>query len=141
LLGIDNDCAAIAQSRDLPAREGRPTLAERFGAGANCFQAARPGSAELPRDPVHRGESLLGARLAGEKKYAEAEPLLLGGYQGMLARKNASLPPIGVRLAVASSGPTERQNQRILVNRWEKGQSPTGQGEGVPGIRRLATQG
>jgi eukaryotic-like serine/threonine-protein kinase len=34
-----------------------------------------------------RAASLLGATLAGEKKYAEAEPLLLEGYQGMLARK------------------------------------------------------
>jgi serine/threonine protein kinase/Flp pilus assembly protein TadD len=34
-----------------------------------------------------RAESLLGACLAGQKKYAEAEPLLLEGYQGMLARK------------------------------------------------------
>jgi len=34
-----------------------------------------------------RAESLLGAALAGQKKYAEAEPLLLEGYQGMLARK------------------------------------------------------
>jgi tetratricopeptide (TPR) repeat protein len=33
-------------------------------------------------------ESLLGASLAGEKKYAEAEPLLLEGYGGMLARKD-----------------------------------------------------
>jgi len=34
-----------------------------------------------------RAASLLGANLAGQKKYAEAEPLLLEGYQGMLARK------------------------------------------------------
>lgn len=33
-------------------------------------------------------ESLLGASLAGEKKYEEAEPLLLDGYRGMLARKD-----------------------------------------------------
>jgi len=33
-------------------------------------------------------ESLLGASLAGAKKYAEAEPLLLGGYDGMAARKD-----------------------------------------------------
>ena len=32
-------------------------------------------------------ESLLGASLAGQRKYAEAEPLLLAGYQGMQARK------------------------------------------------------
>jgi serine/threonine protein kinase len=38
--------------------------------------------------PRFRAESLLGASLAGEKKYAEAEPLLLEGYQGMLARKD-----------------------------------------------------
>ena len=35
-----------------------------------------------------RAASLLGASLAGEKKYAEAGPLLLEGYQGMLARKD-----------------------------------------------------
>ncbi len=35
-----------------------------------------------------RAASLLGASLSGEKKYAEAEPLLLEGYQGMLARKD-----------------------------------------------------
>jgi eukaryotic-like serine/threonine-protein kinase len=34
-----------------------------------------------------RAESLLGASLAGQKKYAEAEPLLFAGYKGMLARK------------------------------------------------------
>ena len=33
-------------------------------------------------------ESLLGASLAGQKKYAEAQPLLLEGYEGMLERKN-----------------------------------------------------
>jgi tetratricopeptide (TPR) repeat protein/tRNA A-37 threonylcarbamoyl transferase component Bud32 len=34
-----------------------------------------------------RAESLLGASLAGQKKFAQAEPLLLDGYQGMLSRK------------------------------------------------------
>lgn len=34
-----------------------------------------------------RSESLLGASLAGEKKYSEAKPLLWEGYEGMLARK------------------------------------------------------
>jgi serine/threonine protein kinase/tetratricopeptide (TPR) repeat protein len=32
-------------------------------------------------------ESLLGASLAGQKKYSDAEPLLLKGYQGMLGRQ------------------------------------------------------
>jgi eukaryotic-like serine/threonine-protein kinase len=35
-----------------------------------------------------RAESLLGASLAGRKKYPEAEALLLEGYQGMAARKD-----------------------------------------------------
>ena len=35
-----------------------------------------------------RAETLLGASLAGQKEYAEAEPLLLEGYQGMAARKD-----------------------------------------------------
>jgi tetratricopeptide (TPR) repeat protein/predicted Ser/Thr protein kinase len=38
-------------------------------------------------------ESLLGASLAGQKKYAEAEPLLLEGYKGMLARKDRIAVP------------------------------------------------
>ena len=35
-----------------------------------------------------RAESLLGASLAGQKKYAQAEPLLLEGYRGMLAQQS-----------------------------------------------------
>ena len=34
-----------------------------------------------------RAEGLLGASLAGQKNYAEAEPLLLDAYREMLARK------------------------------------------------------
>jgi eukaryotic-like serine/threonine-protein kinase len=40
-----------------------------------------------------RAESLLGASLAGQKKYAAAEPLLLEGYQGMIARKDRIAVP------------------------------------------------
>ena len=42
---------------------------------------------------LYRAESLLGASLAGQKKYAEAEPLLLEGYQGMVARKKPHSGP------------------------------------------------
>jgi eukaryotic-like serine/threonine-protein kinase len=35
-----------------------------------------------------RAESLLGAILAGEKKYPDAEPLLLDGYRGLVMRKD-----------------------------------------------------
>lgn len=40
-----------------------------------------------------RAESLLGASLAGQKKYAEAEPLLVEGYQEMAARKERMSVP------------------------------------------------
>ena len=36
----------------------------------------------------YRAESLLGASLAGQKRYADAESLLTEGYKGMLARKD-----------------------------------------------------
>jgi hypothetical protein len=34
-----------------------------------------------------RAESLVGASLAGQKRYTDAEPLLIEGYRGMVARK------------------------------------------------------
>ena len=51
-----------------------------------------------------RSEGLLGATLAGQKKYVEAQPLLLAGYQGMLVRKE--------RMSVAD------RIEIDLVGRW-----------------------
>ena len=48
-----------------------------------------------------RAESLLGTSLVGEKKYAEAEPLLREGYQGMLARKDRIAIPDRYQLELA----------------------------------------
>ena len=39
-------------------------------------------------------QSTLGGALLGQKKYAEAEPLLLKGYEGMKAREK-TIPPQG----------------------------------------------
>jgi eukaryotic-like serine/threonine-protein kinase len=50
---------------------------------------------------LFRAESLLGASLAGEKKRAEAEPMLLAGYQGMLVRKSRINVPNRYHLALA----------------------------------------
>jgi eukaryotic-like serine/threonine-protein kinase len=49
-------------------------------------------------------QSLLGASLAGQKKYPEAEPLLLSGYEGM------------VRLAPTISG-VGRSDSELAVSR------------------------
>ena len=40
----------------------------------------------------------LGAALLGQKKYSEAEPLLLAGYQGMKEREATMPQPSKVRL-------------------------------------------
>ncbi len=46
-------------------------------------------------------KSLLGGALLGQKKYAEAEPLLLAGYEGMKQRQKTIPPQSKVRLLAA----------------------------------------
>jgi hypothetical protein len=61
-----------------------------------------------------RSESLLGASLAGQKNYTDAEPLLSGGYQGMVARKD--------RIAVPDRYHLDRARQWLvqLYEAWGK---------------------
>jgi hypothetical protein len=54
---------------------------------------------------LYNCQSLLGASLAGQKKYAEAEPLLLSSYEGMLqgqatipTRERSTLSEAGKRI-------------------------------------------
>ena len=55
-----------------------------------------------PDDPARfRAESVLGASLAGQKRFAEAEPMLLEGYQGLLALKQRLGVPYQYNLADA----------------------------------------
>ena len=63
---------------------------------------------------LFRAESLLGASLAGQKKYAEAEPLLIEGYQGMANRKS--------RISVPDSYHLDRARDWIvqLYQAWGK---------------------
>ena len=61
------------------------------------WEAASPGSWMR-----YYGQALLGASLAGQKQFAEAEPLLLGGYQGLQERQ-ASIPA-GTRRVVSEAG-------------------------------------
>jgi eukaryotic-like serine/threonine-protein kinase len=46
-------------------------------------------------------KSMLGAALLGQKKYSEAEPLLLAGYQGMKEREAKIAVPYKIRLVEA----------------------------------------
>jgi eukaryotic-like serine/threonine-protein kinase len=47
--------------------------------------------------------SMLGEALMGQEKYAEAEPLLVAGYEGMNAREATIPPEAKVRLTEALS--------------------------------------
>jgi tetratricopeptide (TPR) repeat protein len=59
-------------------------------------------------------QAMLGASLLGQKQYADAEPLLLKGYEGMKAREKA-IPPQGQpRLTEALERLVE------LYERWER---------------------
>ena len=73
-------------------------------------------------------KSMLGGALLGQKKYAEAEPLLLAGYQGM-KRREATIPPEGksrlpqaverlVQFYEATNNPGE-------ASRWRKRLDPS----------------
>ena len=58
--------------------------------------------AKLPDDwRTFNSRSLLGAAMLGQKKYAEAEPLLLAGYQGMAERRERIPPDSMARLKEA----------------------------------------
>jgi tetratricopeptide (TPR) repeat protein len=72
---------------DVRVEQQRYLDAERLAGGALAEQQTTN-----PSDwKRYRSESVLGASLAGQRKFGEAEPLLLSGYQGMLAAQ-ATIP-------------------------------------------------
>jgi hypothetical protein len=95
--------SGAAEARPGPGEHGHPRLrggpGTRLPVTGEVFAEAEPSRARQPDDwQRFRAESLLGASLAGQKKYAEAEPLLLEGYRGMLTRREqigAPAPPNG----------------------------------------------
>jgi eukaryotic-like serine/threonine-protein kinase len=82
-----NDVDTMVSAADLALAfqsQGKFTEAEPLaGQSLAFYRMKQPGDWQR-----FRAESLLGASLAGQKKYAEAEPLLLEGYEGMTARKD-----------------------------------------------------
>jgi tetratricopeptide (TPR) repeat protein len=70
-------------------RQGRTTDAER------TFREALEGMIRVAPDSWERfsGASMLGAALAAQKRFAEAEPLLIAGYDGMATRKPVKPAP------------------------------------------------
>jgi len=77
----------------------------------------------LPDDwRTFRDKSMLGGALAGQKKFQEAEPLLIAGYQGMKHRK-AKIPAAGkIRLVEAVERLVqlyEATGKKQAVTKWK----------------------
>jgi tetratricopeptide (TPR) repeat protein len=96
---------------------GRIRLQERRYAEAEpVLREALAGQEKKTPDSWERfnSQSMLGAASAGQKRYGDAEPLLLSGYEGLLQRK-ATIPSYN-RVAIEEAG--ERIVQ--LYQHWDK---------------------
>ena len=89
---------------------------KQYGAAESLLREALNNDAKTATDSWrrYRCRSLLGASLAGQRKYMEAESPLISGYQGMVQRE--ATIPFEDRLALAQAG--ERIVQ--LYEAWEK---------------------
>ena len=110
-LAQTDDTEALAELRHVQGPEDPETLNAEADLALDDFSLGKFAQAEpLAREALEKdkkvrpddvqrffAESLLGASLTGEKKYAEAEPLLLDGYQGMVTRKVKILDVPGLR--------------------------------------------
>jgi tetratricopeptide (TPR) repeat protein len=104
---------AVVRERDGP--QSVPYDAELVGLGLNLLRQHKHAEAEIAlRDclalrtkqqpdawATFNVQSMLGDALLGQKRYAEAEPLLKDGYEGMKAREKAIPPPAKARLTEA----------------------------------------
>jgi tetratricopeptide (TPR) repeat protein len=93
-LGIARRVLGDAHPRTLGALSslGRVNLQrQNYSGAAATLREALAGYEKAMPDAWERFDcqSLLGAALAGQKKYAEAEPLLLSGFDGLLKRQAA----------------------------------------------------
>ena len=71
-------------------RERHESAAQILRECAAILEKKQPG-----RWTKFRAQSLLGVALLGQRKYAEAEPFLLQGYEGLKAREEQIPPPLG----------------------------------------------
>ncbi len=122
-------CRALLDAQARKAPTGHPDRANALALLGTCLlEAGQPAAAEpvlrecltirdkkRPDDwALFNTKSLLGGALAGQQKYAEAEPLLLAGYEGMASRARI-IPPQGqMRLQEA------RERLVQLYDAWGK---------------------
>ncbi len=83
---------------------------------------------------TYNTQSMLGESLLGQKKFAESEPYLVKGYEGLIAREK-SIPPIGqprlpealdrlIWLYTATNRLEEAKKYRDLRSKYPKEQAP-----------------
>src|SRR5262249_32190297 len=96
----------LTSRRRLLGKDHPETLNSLTGLGAVQFAQGKYAAAEVScREAVsayqrklpeawegYFNQSLLGAILAAQKRYAEAEPLLISGYEGLIQRRATILP-------------------------------------------------
>jgi hypothetical protein len=84
---------------------------------------------------THDTRSRLGGAMLGQKKYAEAEPLLIRGYEGLQARKATIPPPDRHRVAEVVEQTIqlyEAWNQPEKAAEWRAKQVSPGEAESKP---------
>jgi tetratricopeptide (TPR) repeat protein len=90
-LGVENPDTMNAAADLAPAYQSQGKFADSEPLAREAVEFDRK---RRPDDwQRFRAETLLGASLAGQKKYPEAEPRLLEGYQGMAALKERMAVP------------------------------------------------
>jgi eukaryotic-like serine/threonine-protein kinase len=100
-LGPDHLDTLLAASHLVRAELDARRWTEAETLGRECLEAC---TRKLPDDWLRfHAMSQLGAALAGQKKYAEAEPLLVGGYEGMMARATKIPAPSKKLLSAAAA--------------------------------------
>lgn len=89
VVGSDNLATMVSMEDLALAYDSQEKFAE---AEPLAREALELNQKKQPQDwDMFRAECLLGASLAGQKKYSEAEPLLVEGYRGMAAQKDGIL--------------------------------------------------
>ncbi len=98
---------------------------------ANMYEAAEPYAREClayrqvtqpDRWTLFSMQSVLGGVLLGQKKYAEAEPLLLNGFQGMESRLSQIQPESKMRLTQAAKRIVELYTaleKPVEIEKWQ----------------------
>ncbi len=84
-------------------------------------------------------KSMLGGALLGQKKYAEAEPLLVAGYEGMKQREKTIPPQGNTRIPEAVDRLIElftAMNKPDDVKKWQAARAKYPQAAGVPGEKK-----